>query len=63
MFTVIIEPEITSDLPGEEGVLDCTRQLLVRLQEYIRTSPGYMHFLDRFVPGQFIRAEQSEEKK
>ncbi|WLE97603.1 MAG: lysophospholipid acyltransferase family protein [Candidatus Electrothrix communis] len=63
LFTVIIESEITSDLPGEQGVHDCTRQFLVRLQEYIRTSPGYMHFLDRFVPGQFICAEQGEEKK
>ncbi|WP_339137566.1 MAG: lysophospholipid acyltransferase family protein [Candidatus Electrothrix sp. GW3-4] len=63
LFTVIIEPEITSDLPGEQGVLDCTRQFLARLEDYIRSSPGYMHFLDRFVPGQFIAAKQGEQEK
>jgi KDO2-lipid IV(A) lauroyltransferase len=62
LFTVIIEPEITSDLPGEQGIFDCSKQFLARLEEYIRTSPGYMHFLDRFVPGQFICAEQARKR-
>ncbi|MCI5167370.1 MAG: lauroyl acyltransferase, partial [Candidatus Electrothrix sp. GM3_4] len=63
LFTVIIEPEITSDLPGEQGVLDCTKKFLTRSEEYILASPGYMHFLDRFIPGLFIAAEQSEEEE
>ncbi|CAK8714349.1 Lipid A biosynthesis acyltransferase [Candidatus Electrothrix laxa] len=63
LFTVIIEPEITSDLPGEQGVHDCTAKFLIRLEEYIRLHPGYMHFLDRFAPGKFIAAEQGEEEE
>lgn len=53
-FAAIIEEEIVSSLPGIEGLLECTGIFAARLEHYIRLHPGYMHFLDRFRPGQFI---------
>jgi KDO2-lipid IV(A) lauroyltransferase len=58
-FAAIIEEEIASSLPGDEGVLECTARFAARLEHYIRLYPGYMNFLDRFSPGQFITQPNS----
>lgn len=59
LFTIIIENEIVSTLPGEQGTLECTRIFATKMEHYIRSYPGYMHFLDRFRPGLLVEADNS----
>jgi KDO2-lipid IV(A) lauroyltransferase len=61
-FTAIIGQEITSPLPDMAGVLECTNHFAALLEEHVRQQPGWMHFLDRFCPGQFLLAEAENSK-
>ncbi|MBN2570382.1 MAG: lysophospholipid acyltransferase family protein [Deltaproteobacteria bacterium] len=54
LYKITIEKQIVSDKIGREAVLDITGQFVRRLETYISTYPGYMHFLDRFCPGELI---------
>ena len=54
LYKIIIEKPVVSDKIGEEALLDITGQFVKRLEYYISRYPGYMHFLDRFAPGQLI---------
>ncbi len=53
-FTICIGNEISSPIPGLEGVIDCTKQFAMQFEKYIHSYPGYWHFLDRFAPEQLI---------
>ncbi|OQX17842.1 MAG: hypothetical protein BWK76_09300 [Desulfobulbaceae bacterium A2] len=53
-FNVIIEEEIIAHSQGEQGIIESSEQFIRRLEQYIRLNPGYMHFLDRFTPGQMV---------
>ncbi len=53
-FAAYIGEEISSPLPGLEGAAACARQFAAELERHIRQEPGWMHFLDRFQPGQFV---------
>lgn len=57
-YNVIIENEIVSNLSGEQSVIECTRVFADKLEQYIRSNPGYMHFLDRFSPGLLIETDE-----
>jgi KDO2-lipid IV(A) lauroyltransferase len=61
-FTAVIGEEITSPLPDMAGVLECTSRFAALLEEHVRQQPGWMHFLDRFCPGQFVLAEAESSK-
>ena len=54
LYKIIIEKPLVSDRIGREAVLDITGQFVWRLETYISKYPGYMHFLDRFQPGELI---------
>jgi len=59
-FSLIIKQEIRSSLPGTEGIIESMSMFATLLEQHIRLFPGYMHFLDRFCPGQFILRQQTE---
>lgn len=54
LYKIIIEKPLVSDKTRKEAVLDMTGQFVRRLETYISRYPGYMHFLDRFYPGELI---------
>ena len=53
-YKIIIEEFIMSDYKDGEGIQNTTQQFVNRLGRYIDKYPGYMHFLDRFCPGELI---------
>ncbi|MGX9728800.1 MAG: LpxL/LpxP family acyltransferase [Candidatus Electronema sp. VV] len=53
-FAACIGEEISSPLPGLEGAAACARSFAAQLEQRILQEPGWMHFLDRFQPGQFV---------
>ncbi len=53
-YKIIIEEFIMSDYKDDEGIQNRTQQFVRRLEDYINRYPGYMHFLDRFCPGEVI---------
>jgi len=55
LYKIIIERPLTSNRSGQESILDITDQFVRELEDYVFRSPGYMHFLDRFFPGEIIR--------
>lgn len=59
LYKIIIEKPLISDKIGEEALIDITGQFVRRLETYISKYPGYMHFLDRFSPGQLIEGTVS----
>lgn len=56
-FVATIEAEIVSHTQGEEGIREDTERFVRRLEDYIRRQPGYMHFLDRFRPGELVHVQ------
>lgn len=57
-YKIIIEEPFWSELnDSEERILDITEQFIKRLEHYVVTYPGYMHFLDRFHPGGIITGD------
>ena len=54
LYRIIIEESIISDYSGDEWIQNVTQQFVRRLEDYINRYPGYMHFLDRFCPGEVI---------
>lgn len=57
LFKIIIGKSITTDYSGDDGIQDRTQQFIKRLEGYINRYPGYMHFLDRFCPGELIEGK------
>jgi len=53
-FSFTIGKPISSNLPGHQGILDCTSQFSRQFEKVIQENPGFWHFLDRFCPGQYI---------
>lgn len=59
LYKIIIEKPLVSGKIGEEALLDITGQFVRQLETYISKYPGYMHFIDRFSPGQLIEGTVS----
>ena len=57
-YKIIIEKPLLSEKTGIKAVSDITGQFVNRLETYISSYPGYMHFLDRFSPDKLIVKEQ-----
>lgn len=57
-YKIIIERPLTSDKIGQEKILHITDQFISKLENYVRLCPGFMHFLDRFMPGALIMKER-----
>ena len=53
-YTIVIEAPLTSPHEGAEAIADKTSQFVRRLESYICRNPGFMHFLDKFQPGELI---------
>lgn len=53
-YRVVIEAPLVSEKTGEAAA-DMTGQFVRRFAARVAEHPGYMHFLDRFAPGEFIR--------
>ncbi len=54
-YRIVIERPLTSSGKGEEKIKAVTGQFRERLEYYVSRFPGWMHFLDRFSGGQWIR--------
>jgi hypothetical protein len=54
LYKIIIEKPLVSGQPGREAIVDITGLFVRRLETYISKYSGYMHFLDRFCPGELI---------
>jgi KDO2-lipid IV(A) lauroyltransferase len=62
-YRVVIEPALSSSESGDEKAQSVTRQFLERLEHYESRFPGWMHFLDRFSPGQLVEHREAALKK
>lgn len=56
-YRVVIEEPLVSERTGEDAAADLTGQFVRRFEARVAQHPGYMHFLDRFAPGAFIRED------
>ncbi|MDO8721505.1 MAG: lysophospholipid acyltransferase family protein, partial [Syntrophales bacterium] len=61
LYRIVIEQPLVSNKLGDDTILDITGQFVKRLAYYISRYPGYMHFLDRFAPGQLICQKNDSE--
>ena len=63
LYKIVIEKPIKSDMSAKEGIQDITDQFIRRLEDYISRYPEYMHFLDRFKPGELIQVNKNGSNK
>ena len=56
-YRIVIEEPFASDRAGAAGAAEMTSQFVRRLEARVAEHPGYMHFLDRFSPGNLIQEE------
>lgn len=58
-YRIVIEPPI-SDGETDPDPHVTMQKFIDRFELYVRQWPGYMHFLDRFEPGQWIESEMQD---
>lgn len=56
-YRVVIEAPFVPERAGVDAAADLAGQFVRRFEARVAENPGYMHFLDRFVPGKFIQEE------
>ena len=57
-YRVVIEAPFVVGKGGENEAAELTREFARRLEARVAEQPGYLHFLDRFSPGNLIAAEE-----
>jgi len=57
-YRLVIEEPLVSEKTGDDGAAEMTGEFVRRLEARVADNPGYMHFLDRFRPGNLIREDK-----
>ncbi len=62
-YRIVIEEPIAPGTTGNDGIEDMAGRFVRRYEARVAENPGYMHFLDRFSPGNLIQEEKPAEQR